>query len=348
MKKNRKINPKNLLVRIKEKLRLILQRKGAGSNFWARVYYSFFDKSFVRENRSVLQGKIMHTSPTADGKQNEYKIRRNIHRIEKGLIIPNRKSSFANRYILETVKAFEKEFKKPGHDPELIEWARDVLSLFFKEVNPEGQIAEAFELFKSLSSSEHMIRRVPHRRTTPSAVVDFEAFMGLCKQRVSTRIYKEKPVPDALLERAFKAALFSPSACNRQPFEFLVYQNPETIDRLVSLPPGITGFEKNIPALVFLIGDLSAYFDERDRHLIYIDGGLVSMSLMLALETLGLSSCVLNWPDVEERESMLENELKLPKHKRCILVMTIGYPDEDGKIPFSAKRDVSQTVKFVR
>jgi hypothetical protein len=48
---------------------------------------------------------------------------------------------------------------------------------------------------------------------------------------------------------------------------------------------GTAGFSNNIPALIAVVGDLSAYPAERDRHVIYIDGGLATMQLMLAFET---------------------------------------------------------------
>ena len=51
--------------------------------------------------------------------------------------------------------------------------------------------------------------------------------------------------------------------------------------------------------IIVIVGELDAYEYDRDRHLIYIDGSLAAMTFMLALETLGLSSCPINWSGVE-------------------------------------------------
>ena len=61
-------------------------------------------------------------------------------------------------------------------------------------------------------------------------------------------------------------------------------------------------FADNIQCLIAIIGELDTYPLERNRLLIYIDGTHASMQLMLAFETLGLSSCAINWPDVEANE----------------------------------------------
>lgn len=94
------------------------------------------------------------------------------------------------------------------------------------------------------------------------------------------------------------------------------------------------------------MGNLDAYFDERDRHTIYIDASLASMAFILALETLGLSSCGINWPDIEARERKMETRLTLKKHQRALMLMAVGYPDPEGMVAFSEKRSLEQLRKF--
>ena len=61
--------------------------------------------------------------------------------------------------------------------------------------------------------------------------------------------------------------------------------------------------------------------------LVYIDGSLAAMQLMLALESLGLSSCSINWPDVEERERQLAKILGLAYQERTVMLLAVGYAD---------------------
>ncbi len=87
-------------------------------------------------------------------------------------------------------------------------------------------------------------------------------------------------------------------------------------------------------------GDLSAYFYERDRHSIYVDGCLSAMLFMLALETVGLASCPLNWPEVNSLDRKLEKRLGLPPHERAIMFMAIGYADPQGRVAYSEKKSL--------
>jgi nitroreductase len=105
---------------------------------------------------------------------------------------------------------------------------------------------------------------------------------------------------------------------------------------------GTQGFSQGFPALAILVGDLSAYAEERDRHLIYIDGALAAMQFMLACETLGLSTCPINWPDIEELEQRMESLLGLKTHERPVMLISIGYADPEGGIPYSDKRSIEQ------
>lgn len=70
------------------------------------------------------------------------------------------------------------------------------------------------------------------------------------------------------------------------------------------------------------------------------------MSLMLALETLGLSSCPINWPDIEMREKKMDKFLKLEPYQRPIMCMGIGYPDPEGMIAYSEKKQLDHIRSY--
>ncbi|MGH2624131.1 MAG: nitroreductase family protein, partial [Sphingobacterium sp.] len=83
-----------------------------------------------------------------------------------------------------------------------------------------------------------------------------------------------------------------------------------------------------------------------DRHVIYIDASLASMSFMLALETMGLSSCAINWPDIETREQKMDKFLNLKAHQRALMCIGVGYPDPEGLVAYSEKRPLDQIRKY--
>src|SRR3546814_8739546 len=72
-------------------------------------------------------------------------------------------------------------------------------------------------------------------------------------------------------------------------------QSREIIDRALSLQNGNRGFGHEIPCLLILCTDLSAFDTAGERYQHWIDGGMFSMSLVWALHALGYSSCCLNW-----------------------------------------------------
>jgi nitroreductase len=277
-------------------------------------------------------------------------LRRNLHRLEKGLTAENRQRVFAEAYIEETVVAFANEVRCSTDYPSL-QWAYDVLIRFFEVVGKTAAIDQAWTRFRSIDVSALKFdinnKYVPRKFTSSQdPVVSYEEFSALCKNRSSIRSYQNRPVPRDTLESAIETSLNSPSACNRQPFEFRVFDQPERLKAVVNLPIGARTFAQGIPAMIFLVGNLSAYGSERDRHLIYIDGGLITMSFILALETLGLASCVIGWPDIESNEKELAKILNLKKHQRCILCISVGYPNRIMEVPHSQKKSMGEILIY--
>ena len=133
-------------------------------------------------------------------------------------------------------------------------------------------------------------------------------------------------------------AMEAPSACNRLPYRFLYTDERQKVTKLAGFAGGTVGFVEGIPSLIVVIGDLSAYPLERDRHCIYIDSSLATMQLMLALETMGLSTCPINWPDIEFREQLMQKELGLEDYERPIMLLAVGYADPAGGVPYSQKK----------
>jgi nitroreductase len=156
------------------------------------------------------------------------------------------------------------------------------------------------------------------------------------------RWYLDKAVPREMIDRAIEAARQAPSACNRQPFVFRIFDDKEKAREIAAIPMGTKGFADKLPAVAVLVGQLRAYPYERDRHAIYVDGSLAAMSFMFAMETLELATCPINWPDQEPHETRMREALNLEPDERVIMLIAFGWPDPEGQVPYSAKRDLSQ------
>lgn len=320
----------------------------AYSKLTSNLYYAFFSKSFAREHQSVLYGRVKYFKSLSLNLSSNYLIRRNIHRLEKGLIMKPRKDIFAMDYIEETVDGYERVLKAQSEDltdPEL-QWAHNVLNKYFSIVASEPRIDRAKRKFLSFKPVNSENSYIPYKRDLSNVPISYEQFLKLCWQRRSVRWYLPKKVPRKLIDKAITAATLSPSACNRQPFEFRIFDELEMVRKVSSIAQGTKGFNQNFSTIVVIVGQLSAYFDERDRHIIYIDASLASMSLMFALETLGLSSCSINWPEIESWDVEISNLIKLEPDERVVMLLSIGYPDPDGMVPYSQKKPLDKIRRY--
>ncbi|APY10997.1 hypothetical protein BWZ22_06970 [Seonamhaeicola sp. S2-3] len=341
---------RNTLKKIRTHLQIIILKIVSVSSFTSSFYYFMMSNAFRREHLAIVKGRLKYYQQNEIEKEAFYLLRRNVHRLEKGLIMKDRRSIFALDYIENTVEAYVKVItsSKEAVSHKNLKWYTDVLSNYFKVVdtsNPKlNKLNQVFEQHKLVSDKE--TKSVPYQRDFSILSVSYDDFYNLSKLRRSVRWYEDRPIPRELIDKAISAALLSPSACNRQPFEFRIFDDKELVQKVANISWGTLGFSHNFPVIIVVIGKLEAYFDERDRHVIYIDASLASMSLMYALETLGLSSCPINWPDVKQFENEMEELLGLEKNERPIMLMSLGYPDKEALVPFSEKKDLFEIRSY--
>ncbi len=328
----------------KQRANLMLARLCVKTRWSSVLYYSLVSASFRREQHAVLKGRLAYQQSLTEQANSSILLRRNIHRLEKGLIMQPRKPVFAEDYILETVVEFC--HKVTVLELAELKWAYAVLTEYFAIVASKPLIDKAkLKFIASSSVAETRLAQlsfppsIPYSyENLPAADIGYDSLLQLFKRRRSVRWFLPTPVESTLLQQAIAAASLAPSACNRQPYYFVHLDEPETAAEVADFAMGTTGFSGNIPSLLVVVGDLSAYPEERDRHVIYIDAALASMQLMLALDTLGLASCPINWPDIESREQKMAKRLQLQAYQRPVMLIAFGYADPAGGIAYSQKK----------
>lgn len=339
--------------RVKYSLDWVFLNILVGGRFFPQLYYSIFNLSFLREHAAVLAGRRAYKKALTCHSESSVLLRRNVHRLEKGLIMRPRRTDFAKGYIMDTVIAYQSCVTNKVNNGEMkaeeTEWAYDVLTEYFDVVDHSvSAIQSARDAFLRISYCSNVRgERKPYcRDLTQPPPVTYGQLLELSKLRRSVRWYKQKQVPRQIIDRALKVAAYSPSACNRQPFHFRIFDEPQKIQRVASIPMGTAGFSHNFPGIIVLVGRLDAYFDERDRHVIYIDASLAAMSLIYALETQGVSTCAINWPDIGTLENKMAKELALKPYEKVIMLISYGYPDPQGQVPFSQKKPLDQIRSY--
>lgn len=322
----------------------------SSNRIFGTLYFFVNFITYNREQYANLKGRFHYYVNLKRAMKSNVALRRNIHRIEKALLMKPLRDYFALEYIDETIDFYKKQadlYKENNGfiDVNELNWAYDVLTDYFKTVKTSTFIKKEKNKFenvdykpdKKLKEEEKMFPKVREMGATP---VKYEDLYKLSLRRRSVRWYDQKQVPRELIDKALLIARQSPTACNRLPFEYRIYDDPTLVKKVSKIPFGAAGYSHNIPMIVVLVGKLDSYFSSRDRHVIYIDASLSAMAFMFALETLGLSSSAINWPDFEPLEMKMQRTLKLKTDERPIMLLSIGYPDPAGKVAYSQKKSL--------
>jgi nitroreductase len=336
--------------------RVVLETFGS-SRILTHILYFFSFLSFNREQSAVIRGRRDYYR----NKRNRHRVshvelRRNIHRLEKGLTMSPRRPVFALDYITETVEFYERAHTQYTAKPESMDaaearWAHDVLEAYFAALTGEHPTTAAararFEQLSPVTGEGSPL--VPfQRRDGADTSVTYGQLLELAERRRSVRWFQQIPVERYKIDAALLVGRQSPTACNRLPYEYRIFDDPEMVRTVSSIPFGSAGYSHNIPVIAVVIGKLESYFSPRDRHAIYIDASLSAMSFMLALETQGLSSSVINWPDFEPLERTMQKTLGLSMTDRVIMLVALGYADDNALIPRSPKKELPTIRSYNR
>ena len=180
-------------------------------------------------------------------------------------------------------------------------------------------------------------------------MINGKEMLELIKSRQSDRKYSDKPVEKEKLERVIEAGRMAPSACNAQPWKFIVVTNPELIEKIAEAASakliGMNSFVAQSPVLLVVIREqpnfsskVGAAIKKKDYSL--IDIGIASENICLQAKAEGIGSCIIGWFD----EKMLRNILDIPRSKRVELIITLGYSLSDQRE--KRRKPAGETVSY--
>lgn len=154
-------------------------------------------------------------------------------------------------------------------------------------------------------------------------------FLQLVASRQSDRAYDaSRPVEREKLERILEAARLAPSACNAQPWKFVVVTEAELACQVGKATAGLgmNKFAKDAPVHILIVEEsmnITSFLGAKikDKYFPLIDIGIAAAHITLAAEAEGLGSCILGWFD----EPQIKRLLGIPQGKRLLLDITLGY-----------------------
>lgn len=152
----------------------------------------------------------------------------------------------------------------------------------------------------------------------------------LLNKRQSDRKYAPKPVAREHIIKCLEAARLAPSACNSQPWKFIIVDDRtklvEMSDAAIGL--GMNKFTVQVPVLVAVVQEpmnLSAKAGALAKNKDYsmMDLGMAVEHFCLQAAELGLGTCIMGWFD----EKRIKKLLGVPRSRRIQLLISLGYPD---------------------
>lgn len=167
-------------------------------------------------------------------------------------------------------------------------------------------------------------------------------FLELAQRRRSVRRYSSRLISREQISQCLEAARLAPSACNSQPWHFVVIDDPGVRDRIrekvFSGIYSMNQFAREAPVLVAVVSEkqklLAAIGGQvRDTRYALVDIGIACEHFVLKAQELGIGSCWIGWFD----EKALKRELKIPGNKKIDILVALGYPAEDKVVPKNRK-----------
>lgn len=145
--------------------------------------------------------------------------------------------------------------------------------------------------------------------------------------RRSIRKFTDQPIPDDDLRKILECAMYAPSACNEQPWQFLVFRDAGKKAMLAKTSPH-TGMAERAAAVIIVCGDLSL---EKAAGFWVQDCSVAVQNLLLAARGLGIGTVWCGVHPVQEREEYLRKHLELPENIIPFALVCLGWPEQPFK-----------------
>jgi nitroreductase len=178
-------------------------------------------------------------------------------------------------------------------------------------------------------------------------------FAELIMKRRSVRRYEERAVEREKILACVDAARVAPSACNSQPWHFIIVEDPKTREAIGSVSENkftkMNLFVKSAPVIVAVVtepSNFSASFGALLKHKPYniMDMSMAVEHFCLQAADLDLGTCILGW----FHERKVKKILGVPWRKRVHLLITLGYPSDGNRERKKNRRTLDTMMSFER
>jgi nitroreductase len=196
-------------------------------------------------------------------------------------------------------------------------------------------------------------------------------FLEEFSKRRTVREFSARPIPPGVIERCLQAASTAPSGANLQPWHFVVVTDPgvksriraaaeaeerefyehratpEWLDALAALGTDANKpFLETAPALIAIFGESYGVGPDgtRTKHYYVTESvGIATGLLIAAVHHAGLVSLT----HTPSPMGFLNAILGRPAHERPFLLLVVGYPAEDARVPVISRKPLEKIATFL-
>jgi nitroreductase len=167
------------------------------------------------------------------------------------------------------------------------------------------------------------------------------SIFDLIKNRRSVRSYSADPISDEILYKVLEAGRMAPSACNYQPWLFIVIKERENRLRLSTVYNRDWFF--NAPVILCVCCNRNESWHRKDnKDFGDIDIAISVDHMTLTAQEAGLGTCWIGNFDSKVASQLL----KLPPHIEPVVFTPLGYPHHTDSVPPKIRKSIDDIVYF--
>jgi len=170
----------------------------------------------------------------------------------------------------------------------------------------------------------------------------YEELMNLMLTRHSCRNYDRTHIPSKEdIGHVLEAARIAPSACNRQPWMFLVVDSDAGREAVAAAYD--RKWIRTAPTFIIALGNHSEAWhranDGKDHT--DVDVSIAVEHICLAATALGMATC---WVCNFDAEA-IRRDFNIPAELEPIAILPIGYPAEESNVPAKVRKEPEQIIR---
>ena len=210
-----------------------------------------------------------------------------------------------------------------------------------------------------------------HKLTNNEMFKKSKEFLQIMERRRTVRDFSNNELPIEIIKNCIKTAITAPSGANKQPWHFVIikdtkikskirkaaekeekafYSHRATKEWLEDLNQFGTNWEKKFidvaPYIIVVFKkkyDVSEAGEQRKNYYVNESVGIASGLLLTALHNAGLATLT----HTPSPMGFLSKILNRPKNETPYLLIPVGYPDLNAKVPIISKKRFNEVCNTV-